>query len=111
MAGILTRYEDESRPPDFSTSTDYRLQWARQALTEGEQYLRYGPKGLHRQSVDLMERTHERLLRMQKSSSGTNPFRGVLGLSDTYCNELLRIFNILSSDLTDFRPFWNFETH
>src|SRR5438046_3079999 len=104
--GILTRRGDESIPPDMSLSADYRLQWARSALTEGSQYLRYGPKGLHTDCINLAERTVQLLRRNRKTT-----LRGAVGFSETYCNELLRIDNIRTGDLTNFRPFWNFSTY
>lgn len=98
MAGILTRYEDESNPPDAGFSADYRLQWAMTAMTEGEQYLRNQPQ------FERIDETRDYLL------GAKNTMRGVLGLSDIQVNDLLRIYNILSADMTDVRPFWNYES-
>jgi hypothetical protein len=79
-------------------SDDYRLGWAKEALAEADGYLRNQPL------FDRIKRTRDALLGV------TDTLRGSLGLSETQCNHLLRIFNIASADMQDVRPFWRYET-
>lgn len=97
--GILSRYEDESNPPSDGLSTDYRLGWAMAALKEAEGFYANQP------NFDKINRTRELLYGLRTT------YRDLLGLSTTHTNHLRRIYNILSADMIDVRPFWNYSTY
>lgn len=98
MSGILSRYEDEAKPPSPDLSSDYRLQWCMTGMLEGEQYLRNQPL------YENIGKTRDYLLGFK------NTMRGALGLSDISVNELWRIYNILAGDWTDINPIWRYES-
>jgi hypothetical protein len=98
MAIPITSRDSSSAPPPADHSADYRLGWAMEAFTEADGFLRNQPL------FDRQKRTRDMLLGV------TDTLRGALGLSETSCNHLLRIFNIAAADMQDVRPFWRYET-
>lgn len=96
---ILTSRDNSSGPPPADHSSDYRLGWAMEALSESDGFLRNQPL------FDRIKKTRDMLLGV------SDTLRGSLGLSETQCNHLLRIFNIGTSDMQDVRPFWRYETY
>lgn len=98
MASILTAVDNSNQPPPPDFSDDYRLGWAKEALAESQGFLEKQPL------FDRIKRTRDMLLGI------SDTVRGAIGLSETQCNHLLRIFNIASADMQDVRPFWRYET-
>lgn len=96
---LITRTGDpEQRPPSSSLPADYRLGWAMEALREGEGFL------ANQLGYEKINATREMLAGIKQT------LRGALGLSDLHVNHLRRIYNILSADMTDTKPFWNYST-
>jgi hypothetical protein len=95
---IIKGLDSSTQPPPSDYTDDYRRGWLREAYEEGDQYLR------NQRLFDRIHKTNEMLLGV------SDTFRGVLGLSDTQCNHLLRVFKIKSAEWQDTRPFWHYET-
>jgi hypothetical protein len=96
---ILSQPDNSQAPPSTDFSEDYRLGWAKEALAEADGFLRNQPL------YDRIKKTRDMLLGI------SDTLRGSLGLSETSCNHLLRIFNIAAADMQDVRPFWRYETY
>lgn len=90
--------DNEQRPPARSLPADYRLGWAMEALREGEGFL------ANQLGYEKIGQTRELLAGLKQT------LRGALGMSELHVNELRRIYNILSADMTDVKPFWNYTT-
>lgn len=95
---IIRGLDNSQGPPPADYSDDYRRGWLREAVQEGDQFLR------NQRLFDRIKRTDDMLLGV------SDTLRGSLGLSETQCNHLLRIFNIKSAEWQDTRPFWNYES-
>lgn len=95
---IITGTDNSSQPPPPDFSEDYRLGWAKEALVESDQWLR------NQRLFDRIKRTHDMLLGV------SDTLRGALGLSETQCNHLLRVFNMAAADMLNMRPYWRYET-
>lgn len=95
---IIRGLDNSQGPPPSDYSSDYRVGWLREAYQEGDQYLR------NQRLFDRIQRTNDAILGV------TDTLRGALGLSDTQCNYLRRIFTIKSAEWQDSRPFWRYET-